>query len=316
MSSISRERVLDQFERRLRALTPAMREAWIRGMDTLRGLIPDALLVPALEQGVDMLLAGTLTASTIERAFTELRLGVREILEDAVTHFSRTMPIKLAPTLGADIMHPTIRETVMALDLQYMRHLTGDIQQTVRMVVADGMERQLNANAIARMLRDHIPLAPNQQSAIQNFRRMLLEGDRTAFRRALRDRRFDSTLNRLLGAGKPGLSSRQVNTMVDAYRRRMIAWNANNYARTITSNTMKQGQWLAWQQAALPEGMELWKQWQTVGDNKVREEHAAMAGETQPFDMLYSNQQMVPGDTDFNCRCGSYYFTRITGIIE
>jgi len=44
------------------------------------------------------------------------------------------------------------------------------------------------------------------------------------------------------------------------------------------------------------------KQWITARDDRVRDEHAAMDGETVPLDGMFSNGMEGPGEP--NCRCG------------
>jgi uncharacterized protein with gpF-like domain len=38
-------------------------------------------------------------------------------------------------------------------------------------------------------------------------------------------------------------------------------------------------------------------------DEREREEHVEMEGETVPFDALYSTGQSYAGEGDWNCRC-------------
>jgi len=75
--------------------------------------------------------------------------------------------------------------------------------------------------------------------------------------------------------------------------------------RTATLDALKKGQDLSWRDA-IEKGVvvgTLTKTWVTVHDDRVRPEHVAMDGQTVPFDAPYSNGQMVPGETDYNCRC-------------
>jgi hypothetical protein len=51
------------------------------------------------------------------------------------------------------------------------------------------------------------------------------------------------------------------------------------------------------------------KSWKGVLDDREREEHLAMEGETVPYDALYSNGEDTPGELTFNCRCVSYFHT-------
>jgi len=59
-------------------------------------------------------------------------------------------------------------------------------------------------------------------------------------------------------------------------------------------------------------GMELYKTWQTMGDDRVREAHEEIQGQTVPFDDVFvtwdGHEARFPGDFDdaelnVNCRC-------------
>lgn len=59
-------------------------------------------------------------------------------------------------------------------------------------------------------------------------------------------------------------------------------------------------------------GMELYKTWQTMGDDRVREAHEEIQGQTVPFDDMFvtwdGHEARFPGDFDLpelnvNCRC-------------
>lgn len=112
-----------------------------------------------------------------------------------------------------------------------------------------------------------------------------------------------------------GLTSAQIEKMVDAYRRKMIAFNAETNARTATLDAFKLGQELSWQDAKdkglLGERDVLVKQWKGVMDKREREEHIAMEGETVLMDEAYSNGEMIPGESTYNCRCLSIVYARM-----
>ena len=122
---------------------------------------------------------------------------------------------------------------------------------------------------------------------------------------------FRKAYNKKLG----GLTEAQVEKMVDAYRRKMIAFNAETNARTATLDAFKLGQELSWQDAKdkglLGERDVLVKQWKGVMDDREREEHIAMEGETVPIDSPYSNGEMIPGESTYNCRCLSIVYARM-----
>jgi hypothetical protein len=158
-----------------------------------------------------------------------------------------------------------------------------------------------------------IGLAPNQLKAVDNFRQMLETGDAEALTRALRDRRFDKTIRNALKGD--GLTPEQIDRMTDAYRKRFLAFNAETNTRTAALDAQKLGQRLTWEQAVARgdvDGSRLTKRWSGTLDDRERDSHLAMEGETVPWDQPYSNGQMQPGDSEYNCRCVSIYETRGT----
>ena len=70
-------------------------------------------------------------------------------------------------------------------------------------------------------------------------------------------------------------------------------------ARTETSHAAGYGQ----QEAARQSGVVKTKTWLTSRDDRVRDSHASMDGETVKFDKAYSNGEMYPGETSIMCRC-------------
>jgi hypothetical protein len=161
---------------------------------------------------------------------------------------------------------------------------------------------------IARDLRDRLSLAPTQEAAVENFQRLLEDGDTEAFTRELRDRRFDGTIRKAFAGG--GLTKEQVAKMVESYRLRMETFNAETIARTAALDAQKLGQKLTWDAAVARgdlDGGRLTKTWTGVMDSRERPEHVAMEGQTVPYNDPYSNGQMVPGDDEFNCRCISLF---------
>ena len=213
------------------------------------------------------------------------------------------------------------------------------VTQTIRDAAELGLQRGLGPRATARLIANSMPLAPNQLNAITNFERMLThhriwdyvpevndEGkkvwrrvlkewrrghpDPELLTRQLRDKRFDRTIRKMI-ANNSSLSSTQVERALKIYRKHMIAFNAETISRTSALNAAKQGQRLAWETAISERGVDpntVWKRWQTVGDDRVREEHNAMSGETVLFSEPYSNGEMTPGESTFNCRCRSDVF--------
>jgi len=156
-------------------------------------------------------------------------------------------------------------------------------------------------------LRDVLGLAPSQAQEVQNFRDALLgQNGRSWTDYTLRDRRFDGTLKRLLGADGKGLSAEQVDKMVSAYTKRRIAQNAETVARTAMLDSYKVGQQLAVTDA-IEKGVydpnELTRMWIGVMDSRERDSHVEMEHEVALWGQPYSNGQMYPGQGEWGCRC-------------
>ena len=83
-------------------------------------------------------------------------------------------------------------------------------------------------------------------------------------------------------------------------------FKAMRIARTETSHAAGFGQ----REAAKQSGVVKKKTWLTSRDDRVRDSHAAMEGETVDLDKRYSDGSMYPGEQDIMCRCVESYGTR------
>lgn len=298
-------------QRRASSLSPELRDALLRAFELIRESIPQAELARIIASGnVEAVVRVALNEAITDVAFRQVRERIRRQVETNVAYFAPALPkggkVNGTIAVGFDILNPKTIDAIRQLDTKVVQTLADETRDVVRAVVENGIREGLNPRAIAWDLRDVVGLAPNQAAAVDNFRRMLEEGDREALTRALRDRRFDRTLERALGADGEGLSAGAIDRQVDAYRNRMLAFNAETNARTASIDAMKLGQRLTWEDAAnkgLVDRALLVKTWRGVKDDRERESHLAMEGETVPFDSAFSNGQMIPGESEWNCRC-------------
>jgi hypothetical protein len=302
--------LIGRFRRKASSLSPSVRQAWLKGFARLERELTDADLLRLLSTGnVDQLLARVANPEAVARAFTDLRQQLRAGVADAATLFQKDLPKVARPGIAFDVLNPETIEAIRTLESRVLVSLSEDVRATVRQAVEAGLAEGIGPRELARRLRDVLALAPNQEQAVRTFRDLLASGDAEALTRALRDHRFDATVKRALQGD--GLTDQQVEAMTAAYRRRMVAFNAETHARTATLDALKEGQRLSWEQAAdrgLIDRGRLRKEWVTVGDDRVRPEHEAMNGETVPFDAAFSNGDTVPGESDWNCRCVARYF--------
>lgn len=83
-------------------------------------------------------------------------------------------------------------------------------------------------------------------------------------------------------------------------------FKAMRVARTETSHAAGFGQ----REAARQSGVVKTKTWISSRDDRVRDEHVVMDGETVDFNEPYSDGSTYPGEQDIMCRCVEAYGTR------
>jgi hypothetical protein len=307
--------VRDRIRRRAGLLVGPLVGRELAVYELIRRTMSETELVAAIASGtLDAVLDGLLSERSLNPLFATLRAHI-----DAMTLAAAGTAAHVLPSgyrTAFDVLSPTMAQAVRQLDDVAIRAMAAEVRETVRQHALAGLEAGTNPRHVARGMRRVIGLAPNQEQAVRNFEAMLRAGDPTALKRRLRDRRFDGTLRKAFKGGKP-LSDAQIARMTDVYRKRMIAFNAESHARTIALNAQRLANRLAWQNS-VEQGFvatsELTRQWIAVGgptgDGRNRPEHLAMHGEIVGFEQPYSNGQMVPGESDWSCRCAELFLVR------
>jgi hypothetical protein len=310
------QQLLNRLHRKAATLTPEMRRAYLNAYEAIRLSLSPAEFSEAIQAGrVEELMNVVLSTDTLEAGpLADFRARVIASTNTAGIESFALLPKSVRSGGAYNPLAPEVLDAVNTLKTRVVNELAEEVRETVTQHIAAGLEAGQGPRTIARGIRPVVGLAPNQEEAVRNFRRAL-EGDPAAgspFTRKLRDRRFDRTLRK----GEP-LTPKQIDTMTEAYSRRWKAHNAETQARTFALDAQRQGQRNAWLSAVddgLVDGDQLTHTWVDSNDDRVRPEHAEMDGETQPVDMPYSNGQMVPGETDFNCRCTERFTVRRTPV--
>ncbi len=307
--------------RRAGDLTPELARAVLAAFHVIAGQVPEARLARMIAEGaLESLYTEMLAQAAAAGAYAPVQEALRRGLARETRAAAHRLPPRYQPAsvgIGFDILNPDIITAIRTMETRVLARLSEGVRGAVRAHVELGLRAGVNPRTIARGLRDVVPLAPNQVNAVANFRAMLEGGEREALTRALRDRRFDATLRRALGEGGTGLSKPQIDRMADAYRRRMIAFNAETQARTAALESVKLGQRLSWQDAidrGVVDTRDLMKRCVTVLDGRERPEHHDMNGDVAPFEGAYRNGDTYAGEGDpWNCRCADYVFVGRAG---
>lgn len=208
--------------------------------------------------------------------------------------------------------------------LRLVREISEQQRQAIREAMTEGVRQGLNPIDQAREFRNSIGLTRKQVGAVNNYRRLLQQNNPEALQRALRDRRFDSSVRAALRDGKP-LSKKQIDNMVERYRERYRKHRAEVIGRTEGMRAANGGVRAMFRQA-VEEGHlsndQLVREWNTAGDERVRTiestsgktSHASMHGQVvrgleTPFvsgggnALLYPGDPSAPGYDTIQCRC-------------
>ncbi len=117
---------------------------------------------------------------------------------------------------------------------------------------------------------------------------------------------LDDVKRVILAGTDENLSTAQIGRNVRKFYDDRSAFKAMRVARTETSRAAGYGQ----QEAARQSGVVKTKTWITSRDDRVRDSHVALDGETVKFDEPYSDGSAYPGEQDIMCRCVEAYGTR------
>lgn len=248
-------------------------------------------------------------------------------LNEAIINSGR---ISFATVPAGAVLDSTFRFNLLAYNAsQYVRSyqfaLIKDITQNSIEAIRQSLQTDIlagvNPISTARNFRAAIGLTARQEQAVRNFERMLSEGNREALTRALRDKRFDSTVLRSIKDGVP-LSDKQIAAMTKRYRERYLKYRSQTIARTESLRAASMGQHLSImqaQEAGNIDGNVLKRVWIFVADARTRDPHKTVnilnpegVRIDQPFQteggpLLYPRDPNGTGANTINCRCAVAY---------
>jgi hypothetical protein len=217
-------------------------------------------------------------------------------------------------SFGFNLRSPATEKYARQYRYSRVREITDRQRQNIRQIIIASTRSGDPPALTARRIRDVIGLTANQAAIVANYRAALEANDPRAATYALRDRRFDRTINAAIEAKKP-LHEQVIDKLVDAYQRRFLAYRAMTIARTESLRAANNGhvqavtKWLA----DHPD-YTVAKTWISTEDERTRPDHVGLhrqtviglqtpfvcdSGETirWPHDPLGAAKEVI------NCRC-------------
>lgn len=216
-----------------------------------------------------------------------------------------------------DPSYPRAAEMMRRSRLEFVREFTRTQREATRAALTEALQLGVGPIQTARAFRDSIGLTEHQRGVVANYRNMLEMGDRTALTRDLRDRRFDSSVQRLLAEGE-SLGAERITRMVEQYRARYLQYRAEAIARTETLRIIGRAREEALAQVLEQVGLSqeaVIRTWRATQDARTRDTHISMDGQergkNEAFNSPSGAQMMFPGDGSLgapadeliNCRC-------------
>lgn len=240
-------------------------------------------------------------------------------LSDAAQDAAKFLSGALTVTVGFDQVNVRAVDIMQRNQLRLVTGFSSEQRRVTREALSQAMSEGLNPRDQARRFRDSVGLTSRQQSAVNNFRRLLsarVDGlpSSQALDRALRDGRFDRSIVRAVREGVP-LTQRQIDTMVGRYSQRMVAHRATVIARTEALRATHEGTEEMYRQALDAGHMEpqqLTRTWVTARDERVRGSHSRLGGQEKPFgepwqsaggELRYPGDPNAPASETVQCRC-------------
>jgi hypothetical protein len=304
-------------QRRAAGMTPELAAALLRALARLREEMSEAALARAIALGFgDRIVEQMLTQTILDVAFAPVRQHLRETLRISVPYYARTMPPRVVRevSIAFDVLSPHVQQGIRTLESRVITTLQGEVRETVRTAVSEGLMAGRSNRAAAKSIRASVGLAPSQLREVELFREKLQRAHETTdwADNKLRDKRFDAALRKARASGQP-LTADRIDAMTDAYRKRRIAQHASTVAGTAAKDAQRLSNRLAWENAidmGAVDRANLWKRRLVVLDGRERPEHHDMSRQERQFDAPYSNGEMVSGDLSWNCRCTDSFFVK------
>ena len=214
-----------------------------------------------------------------------------------------------------DLANPQIAQAAANYRADLIKGLSDTAQQSVQLALVQGISQGLPPADIARNIRDVVGLSPQLAQAVINYRTALENKDSSALDRTLRDKRFDSTLTAHVTDGTE-LTQDQIDTQVQRYADRALAYRATTIARTEAIRAANLGGYNS-VQAAIDSGDisadQVRRFWLVADDEKtcpvctsIPDMNPDGVAMDEPFASIKGFFDMPP-DPHPNCRCTLTY---------
>jgi hypothetical protein len=321
-------------EQRLLALLakyqPVIRDVFAKAVQDIVDHAQVGRVVSSLERGD---IEGALRALHIQpTAYIGLEAAVRQAYLDGGVTAVSTLPV-LRDTGGArmvirfDIRNPSAERWLAEHSSTLITGIVDDQREAVQAAMRDGLARGANPRSTAldivgrvnpastRREGGVLGLSAPQERYVTAARAELSSGDPTLMRhyltRTRRDARFDGVVRKAIAAEK-ALDTATVARLIGRYADRLLQLRGETIARTETMASLHASQMEAHRQAIATgsvQAQNVRKVWKATNDNRTRDTHRDLHGQSVGLEERFANGLLYPGDPSghvseiVNCRC-------------
>lgn len=330
-----------EFNARLDALEARIVADYVQQASKLRNSITLGEITAMIRAGEIVKILRAFDGGDYSQLLEDVRRAYLQGGADAVEELSRAAvgyvrDVTGARVLGFDAMRQEAADWVAQNAAGIVRGFAAEQAGAVELTITSGYAGGLGAPQIARNLLGIsnpaigegfggvVGLGRQDAEWLASARAQLMSGDpvqmRAYFDRVLRDRRFDGIVQRAIDAGEP-VSINDIDKITQRYAERLLTNRADVVATIEVNKAYNTGRQQFYRQI-LAEGVpaeKITKRWKTRKDNKVRDQHRAMEGQTVQGDAFFvapdGSRMLNPGDMEHGaplsqvarCRCRAVY---------
>ncbi len=320
----------NRFDQLIEKWWPTLKDVFLGIVQAMRRRAQVRLIAEMLDRGD---VEGAVRAVHLDEAtFRDLERAIEQAYEEGGRYTAEKLPALQQPDgyrldVVFDVRNPRAEAWLKDHSSTLVKEIVADQQQMIREALRAGMEAGQNPRTVALDLVGRIDpvtgnreggkigLTSSQEAWVRDYRAELETLDVNALERALRDKRFDRTVAKAIREGKP-IPAATVKKMVTAYTNRALRYRAETIARTEALTSLHAAQIEATRQAIdagqINEGA-VTKKWRNSADNRVRDTHRALGGQTVAFEakfvspsgaqLLYPGDPSAPARERVACRC-------------
>lgn len=315
-------------------LEPGLRDAFLAAVRDIVGRVELRRVIERLERGdID----GALTALNVDpAAFRAFEEAIRATYIGGGVAVTDTLPILRDPLGGRitwrfDARSPRAERWMQELSSTRITRITDDMVEAARTVMTQGLADGRNPRSVALDLVGRVNrvtgrreggilgLTSRQAEYVATARQDLLSGDPERLKHYLtlgrRNKSYDRAVTAAIRSGKP-LPAAKVAEMTGKLSDSYLLLRGETVARTEAIGALNASAKESAEQMIDAGGLarqNVRKVWRSTSDNRVRDSHRALNGESVGIDERFGNGLMYPCEPGaaasevINCRCMATY---------